>query len=75
MRAKIIDLKKYKAKKNKVEEMAIEEEIEPVTVRVSKQGDKAIINLSTNTNWFRINQDNFELFVNQVKKTMNWKKL
>jgi len=74
MRAKIIDLKKYKTKKSKIKEAKIEEEIEPVTVKVSKQDDKAVINLSTNTNWFRINQANFELLVTQVRKTMNWKK-
>ncbi len=81
MRAKVIDLKKYKAKKKKVvpirpetEEEEEEEEIEPVTVKVEKHNDRAIINLSTKTSWFRINQDNFELLVSQVRKTMNWKK-
>lgn len=74
MRAKIIDLKKYRTKKNKIEEAKIEEEIEPVTVKISKQDDKAVINLSTNTNWFRINQANFELLVAQIRRTMNWKK-
>jgi hypothetical protein len=68
MRAKIIDLKKYKTAKE--EEY---EEIEPVTIKIGKQDDKAIITLSTKTNWFRINEENFELLVNQIRKTMNWK--
>jgi hypothetical protein len=81
MRAKIIDLKKYKAKKKiKIvsspapEETTEQEIIEPVTVKIIKQDEKAIIHLSTKTNWFRINHANFELLVLQVRKTMNWKK-